>query len=99
MNEAADFWEPETNDPAPDRVRKVSISLPESLNRRVRQRVGKGSMSRYVAEALEEKLRRDSLDAWLEEMEAKHGPIPQEVHDRVEEDLCALERKWAAEGF
>jgi hypothetical protein len=61
------------------RVRKVSVSMPEDLVADVRERTGAGGFSRYITEAVEEKLRVDRLDslsAWLEE---QYGPVPEEL--------------------
>jgi hypothetical protein len=61
------------------RVQKVSVSMPEDLITAVRERTGAGGFSRYIAEAVEEKLRADRLDdlsAWLEE---QYGPVPEEL--------------------
>ncbi|HWE87978.1 MAG TPA: hypothetical protein VG317_00780, partial [Pseudonocardiaceae bacterium] len=70
-----------------DRVRKVSVSLPEGLTTAVRQRVGKGEFSRYVAEAVAKQLRLDLLDELIEILEAEHGPVPEEL-------LAEAEAEW-----
>jgi hypothetical protein len=69
------------------RVQKVSVSMPEDLAAAVRERTGAGGFSRYVAEAVEEKLRLDRLDDLSAYLEAKFGPVPEEV---VQEML----RQW-----
>ena len=61
------------------RVQKVSVSMPEDLVTAVRERTGAGGFSRYITEAVEEKLRDDrlgDLSAWLEE---QYGPVPEEL--------------------
>jgi len=61
------------------RVQKVSVSMPEDLVAAVRERTGAGGFSRYITEAVEEKLRADrlgDLSAWLEE---QYGPVPEEL--------------------
>jgi hypothetical protein len=61
------------------RVQKVSVSMPEDLVTAVRERTGAGAFSRYITEAVEEKLRDDrlgDLSVWLEE---QYGPVPEEL--------------------
>ena len=85
--------------PKSDRVRKVSISMPETLIKEVRERVGSGSVSAYVTKAVQRQLERDNLADLIAEFETEHGPIPHEALDRAEERLCELEKKWAEEGL
>lgn len=65
------------------RVSKVSVSMPEDLTAAVRQRVGAGAFSRYVAEATTERLRLELLGEYLDELDARHGPVPQELLDQA----------------
>ena len=82
-----------------DRVRKVSVSMPESLIAQVRERVGSGSFSRYVTEAVMRQLQMDNLDDLIADYVSRHGPLPQEALDKAEKALCELEAKWAEEGW
>ncbi|WP_433178874.1 hypothetical protein [Actinoallomurus sp. CA-150999] len=82
-----------------DRVRKVSVSMPESLITQVRERVGSGSFSRYVTEAVMRQLQMDNLDDLIADYVSRHGPLPQEALDKAEKALCELEAKWAEEGW
>jgi Arc/MetJ-type ribon-helix-helix transcriptional regulator len=82
-----------------DRVRKVSVSMPDSLIRRVKERVGSGSFSRYVTEAVMRQLRMDNLDDLIADYVSRHGPLPQEALEEAEKALCELEAKWAEEGL
>jgi hypothetical protein len=61
------------------RVQKVSVSMPEELSAAVRERTGPGGFSRYVAEAVEERLRQQGLDELSAYLEAKYGPVPEEL--------------------
>jgi Arc/MetJ-type ribon-helix-helix transcriptional regulator len=61
------------------RVQKVSVSMPEDLVTAVRERTGAGEFSRYVTEAVEEKLRLDRLDDLSAYLEEKYGPVPEEL--------------------
>jgi hypothetical protein len=61
------------------RVQKVSVSMPEELTATVRERTGPGGFSRYVTEAVEERLRLERLDELSAYLEAKYGPVPEEL--------------------
>jgi hypothetical protein len=61
------------------RVQKVSVSMPEELTAAVRERTGPGGFSRYVTEAVEERLRLERLDELSAYLEAKYGPVPEEL--------------------
>ena len=60
------------------RVRKVSVSMPEELAEAVRARTGAGGFSRYVTDAVHEKVRLDLLDDLSAELEAEFGPIDED---------------------
>jgi len=70
---------------------KLAISLPASLAKRARQaaRAEKAkSFSAYVADAIERKVKRDDLDAMLEEMlAATGGPMTPAERRRTEREL------------
>jgi hypothetical protein len=82
-----------------DRVRKVSVSMPDSLIRQVKERVGSGSFSRYVTEAVMRQIQMDNLDDLIADYVSRHGPLPQEALDKAEKAWSELEAKWAQEGF
>src|SRR5215472_1075955 len=65
------------------RVRKVSVSMPEELAEAVRARTGSGGFSRYVTAAVDREIRHDLIGELIEEFEAIHGPIPQELLDQA----------------
>lgn len=69
------------------KVKKVSVSMPDELTTAVRTRTGPGGFSRYVTEAVEDRLRFDLMDEYANEMDAKNGPVPPEL---LEEAL----REW-----
>jgi Arc/MetJ-type ribon-helix-helix transcriptional regulator len=60
------------------KVEKVSVSLPGELIQAIRARTGTGGFSRYVAEAVQERVRLDLLDDLSAELEAQYGPIDEE---------------------
>jgi hypothetical protein len=68
------------------RVQKVSVSMPEELTAAVRERTGPGGFSRYVTEAVEERLRLDLMDEYAAELEVANGPVsPQELREAMRE--------------
>jgi hypothetical protein len=74
---------------------KLAISLPVALAKRAREaaRAGRAaSFSAFVAQALEEKVKRDSLDDFIEEMLAETGGPPTAAERKRAER--ALGMKW-----
>jgi hypothetical protein len=65
------------------KVRKVSVSMPEELTEAVRARTGPGGFSRYVTEAVSREISHDLLGELLDEFEAEHGPIPEELVEQA----------------
>ena len=68
-------------------VRKWSVSIDEELAERVQEHVGGRGLSGFVARAVEHELERDSLDRYLDDLDAEFGTVPAEL---VEE----FERLW-----
>jgi Arc/MetJ-type ribon-helix-helix transcriptional regulator len=60
-------------------VQKVSVSLPTDLTEAVRTRTGSGGFSRYVTEAVQERMRLDLLDDLSAELAAEFGPVEDEL--------------------
>lgn len=60
-------------------VAKVSLSLDEDVLTEARNRAGRRELSSYVNEAVRRQLQHDRLAELLAEMEAKSGPIPDEI--------------------
>ncbi|MBO0822907.1 MAG: hypothetical protein J2P27_03490 [Actinobacteria bacterium] len=60
------------------RFEKVSVSMPSELIEAIRARTGAGGFSRYVAEAVQERIRLDLLADLSAELEAEYGPIDEE---------------------
>ena len=55
---------------------KVALSMPADVLRLAKKEVAAGrakSLSSFVSEAVDEKLRLDELNALLDEMDAEHG--------------------------
>lgn len=56
---------------------KVAVSIPKEVLERAKTEVATGrakNLSALIAEALDERLRRDELDSILDAMDAEHGP-------------------------
>ena len=58
---------------------KVSISIDEDVLAEARRRAGHRELSAFINEALRRQLQHDRIGEFLDEMEAKHGPIPEEM--------------------
>ena len=61
------------------KVLKVSVSMPEELTEAVRARTGPGGFSRYVTDAVQERMQHDLLGELLAELEAEYGPLDPEL--------------------
>lgn len=58
---------------------KVALSMPAEVLRLAKKEVAAGrakSLSSFVAEAVDEKLRRDELSSILDAMDVEYGPPP-----------------------
>ena len=79
---------PQQTEPGPrpglhGKAEKVSVSMPAEMTQEIRRRTGAGGFSRYVTDAVQERLRHELLGDLLSELEAEHGPIPQEIRDET----------------
>ena len=65
---------------------KISVSLDRPLAKEIRRdaRASKRKVSTWLAEAAREYLRQKQARKLLEEMNAEHGPVPQEILDQVD---------------
>jgi hypothetical protein len=61
----------------------VSVSLPDDLVTTVSEYAGAAMFDRYIAAAVEQRLRADLLDELSAELEAEFGPMPTEVRKRT----------------
>ncbi|HWL87386.1 MAG TPA: hypothetical protein VNO21_16390 [Polyangiaceae bacterium] len=68
-------------------VAKLSISLPKDLARDVRRRVGSRGVSGFAARAMRHELERMQLGAFLTELDAELGPVPDDL-------LVEARRAW-----
>ncbi|MFC6578244.1 CopG family transcriptional regulator [Planomonospora parontospora] len=56
-------------------TKKFSVTIPEHLAETVQERIGKGSFSAYVSEALMRQVERDDLSELIAAAETQHGPV------------------------
>lgn len=68
-----------------DRMKRITVSLPDDLADRVKQAAG-GNVSAYVVAALQEYGERESLDEILADWE-RATPVPDEVVQRIEAEF------------
>ncbi|NKY48793.1 hypothetical protein [Nocardia vermiculata] len=61
--------------------KKYSVSLPEDLADAVREHVGSGSFSAYIAEALQQRVAMDKLGEIVADYAKDNEPISQEEID------------------
>lgn len=69
---------------------RITVTLPTELTARLRQRVSSGeadSVSGFVAEAVTDRLREESLADWLADMADGAEPITDEARDWAENVL------------
>lgn len=66
---------------------KLSITIPQQAADAARERAGARGLSAYIAHAVEQQLRRDALLDWVDEIERRHGRIPDDEVARAREIL------------
>lgn len=66
---------------------KLSVSVPAELAVAVRRRVGSRGLSGFVARAMAHELEREQLRGFLDELEARHGPVSKSA-------LAKARRAW-----
>lgn len=65
-------------------VRKWSVSIDESLAAQVEEHVGNRGLSSFVARAVGHELEKEKLAKFLDELDLKHGAIPEELIERFD---------------
>lgn len=73
-------------DPGSGKSVKVSVSMPQHVVREVRARVGHRQFSRFVSNAVEQQLRLQMLGEIVDDYVARHGPLPDEIVEEVDEE-------------
>jgi hypothetical protein len=66
---------------------KLSVSVPNTLAKAVRKRVGARGLSGFVARAMRHELEREQLGAHLAELDDALGPVPKKT-------LAAARAAW-----
>jgi hypothetical protein len=61
------------------RTKRVTITLPEDLEAAVKNEIGSREFSAYVTEAVAHQYQLEQLGKFLDEMEEKYGPVPEEI--------------------
>jgi hypothetical protein len=69
------------------KLTKVSITIPQQAADAARERAGSRGLSAYIADAVEQQLRRDALVDWIEDIERLHGSLPDDELSRAREIL------------
>ncbi|OWY62187.1 hypothetical protein B7486_59800 [cyanobacterium TDX16] len=64
-------------------VAKVSLSIDEDVLDEARERAGRRELSSYVSEALRRQLQHDRVGELLAEMDARSGPIPDDLMEEA----------------
>jgi hypothetical protein len=65
-------------------VRKWSVSVDEELASRVEEHVSDRGLSSFVARAVEHELERDTLSAYLDDLDEEFGPVPSELVEQYD---------------
>jgi hypothetical protein len=66
---------------------KLSVTVPEGLAARIRERAGRGNVSAYVTHALLRQLEHDRLGDLVTELERIHGAV-------TDDELAAARSEW-----
>jgi hypothetical protein len=72
---------------------KISVTLDADLVQQARA-FARGNLSRYLNDALRDKLRNENLRELLEEAEAEYGPVPEELLAEADAAFKAAEEGW-----
>lgn len=63
---------------------RISVTMESAVASEAKQRAGRRGFSAYVTEAVRRRLQAERLEALLLELEAEHGPIPEDVQAEVD---------------
>lgn len=73
-------------------VRKT-ITLPEELVAEVEE-LADGNVSAFIARTLEREIKLTRMSELIAELEAEHGPVPEGIQRRVDEQWRQFEEQW-----
>lgn len=65
-------------------VKRWSVSIDDALARRVEEHVGARGLSSFVARAVDHELERETLAAYLTELDEEFGPVPDALVDEFD---------------
>jgi hypothetical protein len=65
------------------RAKRVTITVPEDLEAAIKAEIGDREFSAYITEAAARRYQQDQLAKVLDEMDAAHGPVPDEIAREV----------------
>lgn len=65
-------------------VKRWSVSIDDTLARRVEEHVGERGLSSFVARAVDHELERDTLAAYLGALDEEFGPVPDVLVDEFD---------------
>lgn len=72
-----------TSKPVAGATETIAASVPSALVREVRQHVGKGEFSRFVASALRRELVRLNRARFISDFESEFGPLDKKAVERA----------------
>lgn len=76
-------------------TKKYTVTLPEELAEAIREKVGSGSFSHYVTQALERQSEQDRLQEFVEWWESEYGAVTEEELDEAAAERREIERHHA----
>ena len=68
-------------------VERITITIDNETLSRVKGIVGRRGVSKFIAEAVREKVGRNQLYAWFDEMDAKYGKPSKKLVAAVDRDM------------
>ena len=65
------------------RAKRVTITLPEDLEAAIKADIGDREFSAYITEAAARRFQQEQLAKLLDDLDAEHGPVPEDVQREV----------------
>jgi Arc/MetJ-type ribon-helix-helix transcriptional regulator len=76
-------------------TKKYTVTLPEELAEKIREKVGPGAFSAYVTRAVSRQHERDQLGELVDWLEKEYGPVTDTELAAAEEKRRRRERQFA----
>ena len=70
-------------------VVKKSVAFDEKVVKEAIEKAGERGFSRFVNDAVAQRLQAERINQFIAEFEAEHGPIPDEIKREVDEEWAA----------